>query len=66
MCAKVPCGSRFERSKPAPKNLPMSLVMRLPLKVSTATSNFMIGITAGASEAIYFRQGFIDPCWLGR
>ncbi len=65
MCAKVASGSRFERSKPASKNLPMSLVMRLPLKVSTATSNFMIGITAGASAAIYFRQGFIDPVLVG-
>ncbi|MHB1284609.1 MAG: hypothetical protein ACYCZI_12175 [Metallibacterium scheffleri] len=44
----------------------MSLVMRLPLKVSTATSNFMIGIAAGASAAIYFRQGFIDPVLVGR
>ena len=43
------------------KALAMDLVMRLPFKVSTATSNFMISITAGASAAIYFRQGFIDP-----
>ena len=43
------------------KTLAMDLVMRLPLKVSTATSNFMIGITAGASAAIYYRQGFVDP-----
>ncbi|MCK9366369.1 MAG: sulfite exporter TauE/SafE family protein [Metallibacterium scheffleri] len=47
------------------KTLAMDLVMRLPLKVSTATSNFMIGITAGASAAIYFRQGFIDPVLIG-
>lgn len=39
----------------------MDLVMRLPLKVSTATSNFMIGVTATASAAIYFHRGDIDP-----
>ena len=43
------------------KTLAMDLVMRLPLKVSAATSNFMISITAGVSAAIYFRHGFIDP-----
>lgn len=35
--------------------------MRLPLKVSTATSNFMIGVTAAASAGIYFRNGYVDP-----
>ena len=35
--------------------------MRLPMKVSTATSNFMIGITASASAAIYFGRGDIRP-----
>ncbi len=47
------------------KTLAMDLVMRLPLKVSTATSNFMIGITAGASAAIYYRQGYVDPVLAG-
>ncbi len=47
------------------KTLAMDLVMRLPLKVSTATSNFMIGITAGASAGIYFSQGYIDPVLIG-
>jgi uncharacterized protein len=35
--------------------------MRLPLKVSTATSNFMIGVTAAASAGVYFARGDIDP-----
>ena len=35
--------------------------MRLPMKVSTATSNFMIGITAAASAGIYFTRGDIQP-----
>lgn len=39
----------------------MDLVMRLPLKVSTATSNFMIGVTATASAGVYFMRGDIDP-----
>ncbi len=43
------------------KVLAMDHFMRLPMKVSTATSNFMIGITAAASAAIYFRRGDIHP-----
>lgn len=39
----------------------MDLVMRLPIKVSTATSNFMIGVTAAASAGVYFSRGDIDP-----
>jgi hypothetical protein len=39
----------------------MDLAMGLPLKVSTATSNFMIGVTAAASAGIYFARGDIDP-----
>jgi uncharacterized membrane protein YfcA len=39
----------------------MDLAMRLPLKVSTATSNFMIGVTAAASAGVYFARGDIDP-----
>jgi uncharacterized membrane protein YfcA len=39
------------------KVLAMDYLMRLPMKVSTATSNFMIGLTAAASAAIYFTRG---------
>ena len=39
----------------------MDLAMRLPMKVSTATSNFMIGVTAAASAGLYFVRGQIDP-----
>jgi uncharacterized membrane protein YfcA len=35
--------------------------MRLPIKVSTATSNFMIGVTAAASAGVYFARGQVDP-----
>jgi uncharacterized membrane protein YfcA len=43
------------------KVLAMDYLMRLPMKVSTATSNFMIGITAAASAGIYFSRGDIHP-----
>jgi len=39
----------------------MDLAMGLPIKVSTATSNFMIGVTAAASAGVYFMRGEIDP-----
>jgi uncharacterized membrane protein YfcA len=39
----------------------MDLAMRLPIKASTATSNFMIGVTAAASAGVYFARGDIDP-----
>jgi len=39
----------------------MDLAMRLPIKVSTATSNFMIGVTAAASAGVYFARGQVDP-----
>ncbi len=45
----------------AVKVLAMDQLMRLPYKVSTTTSNFMIGITAAASAGIYLFEGFIDP-----
>ena len=41
------------------KVLAMDYLMRLPMKVSTATSNFMIGLTAAASAGIYFGRGDI-------
>jgi len=43
------------------KVLAMDRAMGLPFKVSTTTSNFMIGVTAAASVGIYFSQGYIDP-----
>jgi uncharacterized membrane protein YfcA len=43
------------------KVLAMDRVMRLPFKVSTTTSNFMIGVTAAASAGIYLRRGYVDP-----
>jgi uncharacterized membrane protein YfcA len=43
------------------KVLAMDLAMHLPLKVSTTTSNFMIGVTAAASAGIYFERGYINP-----
>ena len=39
----------------------MDLAMRLPIKVSSATSNFMIGVTAAASAGIFFARGWINP-----
>jgi len=39
----------------------MDLAMHLPMKVSTATSNFMIGVTAAASAGIYFARGDVHP-----
>ena len=43
------------------KVLAMDRIMRLPFKVSTTTSNFMIGVTAAASAGIYLSRGYIDP-----
>jgi uncharacterized membrane protein YfcA len=43
----------------------MHLVMGVPLKVSTATSNLMIGVTASASAIIYLLRGGIDPLVAG-
>ncbi len=39
----------------------MDLAMRLPIKVSSATSNFMIGVTAAASAGVFFSRGDINP-----
>jgi uncharacterized protein len=39
----------------------MDIAMGLPIKVSSATSNFMIGVTAAASAGVYFARGDIDP-----
>ena len=43
------------------KVLSMDMAMKLPMKVSTTTSNFMIGVTAAASAGIYFVRGDVDP-----
>lgn len=45
----------------AVKVLAMDQAMKIPFKVSTTTSNFMIGVTAAASAGIYLRRGYIDP-----
>jgi uncharacterized protein len=45
----------------AVKVLAMDRIMRIPFKVSTTTSNFMIGVTAAASAGIYLHRGYIDP-----
>jgi uncharacterized protein len=45
----------------AVKVLAMDRAMRIPFKVSTTTSNFMIGVTAAASAGLYLSRGFIDP-----
>lgn len=45
----------------AMKVLAMDQAMRIPFKVSTTTSNFMIGVTAAASAGIYLHRGYIDP-----
>ena len=43
------------------KVVAMDRVMRLPFRVSTTTSNFMIGVTAATSVGIYFSRGYLDP-----
>ncbi len=45
----------------AVKVLAMDKIMRIPFKVSTTTSNFMIGVTAAASAGIYLHRGYVDP-----
>lgn len=45
----------------AVKVLAMDQAMKIPFKVSTTTSNFMIGVTAAASAGIYLARGYIDP-----
>ncbi|MEX1117623.1 MAG: sulfite exporter TauE/SafE family protein [Terrimicrobiaceae bacterium] len=43
------------------KVVAMDQLMRIPFKVTTATSNFMIGVTAAASVGIYLKRGYLDP-----
>ena len=44
------------------KVVAMDQAMKIPFKVSTTTSNFMIGVTAAASAGVYLSRGYIDPC----
>jgi hypothetical protein len=43
------------------KVIAMDRIMKIPYKVSSTTSNFMIGVTAAASAGIYLNRGYIDP-----
>lgn len=43
------------------KVLAMDTTMKIPFKVSTTTSNFMIGVTAAASAVVYLQRGYMDP-----
>jgi uncharacterized protein len=45
----------------AVKVIAMDRAMKIPFKVSTTTSNFMIGVTAAASAGVYLHRGYIDP-----
>ena len=45
----------------AVKVLAMDKIMQIPFKVSTTTSNFMIGVTAAAGAGVYLSRGWIDP-----
>lgn len=45
----------------AVKVLAMDKIMRIPFKVSTTTSNFMIGVTAAASAGLYLARGYVAP-----
>ena len=45
----------------AVKVLALDGAMRLPFKVASTTSNFMIGVTAAASAGVYLNRGYIDP-----
>ena len=43
------------------KVIAMDQAMKIPFKVSTATSNFMIGVTAAASASVYLSHGYVSP-----
>lgn len=43
------------------KVIAMDNIMRVPFKVSTTTSNFMMGVTATASAVVYLQRGYIEP-----
>ena len=43
------------------KVIALDQAMQVPFKVSTATSNFMIGVTAAASASVYLSRGYVNP-----
>lgn len=43
------------------KVIAMDRAMQIPFKISTATSNFMIGVTAAASASVYLSRGYVNP-----
>ena len=43
------------------KVIAMDQAMQVPFKVSTATSTFMIGVTAAASASVYLSRGYVEP-----
>jgi uncharacterized membrane protein YfcA len=43
------------------KVIAMDQAMQIPFKISTATSNFMIGVTAAASASVYLSRGYVNP-----
>jgi uncharacterized membrane protein YfcA len=45
----------------AVKVIAMDRAMRIPFKVSTTTSNFVIGVTAAASAGVYLSRGYVEP-----
>jgi uncharacterized membrane protein YfcA len=59
-CAGVISGLLGVGSGPL-KVLGMDTLMKMPFKVSTTTSNFMIGVTAAASTGIFYISGFVNP-----
>ena len=64
--ASAPASSRRCSASAAALKVPlMHLAMGVPLRVATATSNLMVGITASASAVIYLFRGGIDPYIVG-
>jgi hypothetical protein len=45
----------------AVKVLAMDTMMHIPFKVSTTTSNFMVGVTTATGAVVYLQRGYIDP-----
>lgn len=43
------------------KVVAMDQLMRLPYKVSTSTSNFIIGITAAVGAGVFYKMGYVNP-----
>src|SRR5258705_12375903 len=55
------CSGLLGIGSAAVKVMAVDRAMKLPFKVSTTTSNFMIGVTAAAGAGVYLRRGYIDP-----